>query len=664
MAIIIPKSKIINDPDIELITDNRVRKVDYDNNVISSLKDEQVFKKVLSKNIIAWKSVGGDSSHLVYKTGYNDEHDTNLMWYVDDSGNNYFYCVIDLLKTKSDFYYSIKEPYNKAYIEIKYNYADNINISKYIELNPAISSSITNIEQKPRKLTSSNTYNQSIYNLYTTPTSPTNNQLMEISSLFNGIWQFDFKSSNENIDYYVDEISGKIYFGLGEIPSSSDGIIITSLDINLYYPSFEFSKENKTLGETNSINSYTMETNTFMNSYINASDTEVNFVDKQAQGILNDYGLGKLRANISCLYGEYKNDDGTIAYSGKNGETIKVNDIVQLELPNINKNFLVLKSEINYNGSTEINLTLEETQNNFSIIQSISGEANVTYTRLSSLVNAKTGIINKDTKLYEGDIIQIDISYNTNAYNLESFIVNGSNFSSGNLITVGDKDLSVSVTTKVKTFSVNSTVGNGATLQLYRLGSQYGGGSIGNVTTNDTFYYGDIVKVSWTLDSGYGTDTAFINNERIYPFNENKITITSNTTIIINTKLIGYQTIWNGEYDYRFSDLTSNETTIQLPTSINTQHGVRLTFSRVVLYNINENASADEITNITRDIPFTLSSEFGSWWNSKPSITFEFRNYSGETTNQLKTIRIPGSYNSQQYIVGSFKLTKIEQYYD
>ena len=44
MAIIIPKSKIIIDPDIELITDNRVRKVDYDNNVISSLKDEQVFK--------------------------------------------------------------------------------------------------------------------------------------------------------------------------------------------------------------------------------------------------------------------------------------------------------------------------------------------------------------------------------------------------------------------------------------------------------------------------------------------------------------------------------------------------------------------------------------------------------------------------------------------
>ena len=119
------------------------------------------------------------------------------MWYVDDSGNNYFYCVIDLLKTKSDFYYSINEPYNKVYIEIKYYYANNINIDKYIELNPAISSSITNIEQKPRKLTSSNTYNQSIYNLYTAPTSPTNNQLMEISSLFNGIWQFDFKSSNE-----------------------------------------------------------------------------------------------------------------------------------------------------------------------------------------------------------------------------------------------------------------------------------------------------------------------------------------------------------------------------------------------------------------------------------------------------------------------------------
>ena len=55
MAIIIPKSKIINDPDIELITDNRVRKVDYDNNIISSLKDEQVLKMFYLRMLLLGK---------------------------------------------------------------------------------------------------------------------------------------------------------------------------------------------------------------------------------------------------------------------------------------------------------------------------------------------------------------------------------------------------------------------------------------------------------------------------------------------------------------------------------------------------------------------------------------------------------------------------------
>jgi hypothetical protein len=82
----------------------------------------------------------------------------------------------------------------------------------------------------------------------------------------------------------------------------------------------------------------------------------------------------------------------------------------------------------------------------------------------------------------------------------------------------------------------------------------------------------------------------------------------------------------------------------------------------VVLYNVNENASADEITNITRDIPFTLSSEFGSWWDSRPIITFEYKQLATETTNKLKTVRIAGSYGGNQYIVGAFKLKKIEQY--
>ena len=270
-----------------------------------------------------------------------------------------------------------------------------------------------------------------------------------------------------------------------------------------------------------------------------------------------------------------------------------------------------------------------------------------------------------------GDIVRIDRDNNGNSIakysNGEPYLwkVVGRNFRYSGVSLIDLQLQEVKLIDRyedLEKYYVNASVGVGANLILERLSSNVASAPLGKIKVDEPLFYGDVINVSWTLDSGYATDTAYLNGNQIYQFNTNKLTVDSNITIVINTKTIGYQEIWSGEYNYQFGDLTTNEMQIELPTTINTKYGLRLTFERVVLYNVNENASADEITNITREIPFTLSSEFGSWWDSRPIITFEYKQSAVETTNKLKTVRIAGSYGGSQYIVGAFKLKKIEQY--
>lgn len=107
----------------------------------------------------------------------------------------------------------------------------------------------------------------------------------------------------------------------------------------------------------------------------------------------------------------------------------------------------VSPTEINYNG-TSIDVL---TYNGVNIwgkpyTLSISQDVNTTIsvTRISSPnQNAATGNLTNGSTIYYGDVLQINASANS-GYNLSSFIVNNSNWTSGNTITVTS---AISITT-------------------------------------------------------------------------------------------------------------------------------------------------------------------------------------------------------------------------
>lgn len=481
----------------------------------------------------------------------------------------------------------------------------------------------------------------------------------------------------DGVNYsYIDNINiekGYVTFDLfcpSLVSGTGYGTHVYPLSVNLQLYGNIYKIENISLGENFDIETDSNELITNENKYENQ-----NLCELHRENIVVDYKKGVRTSNTSVACLDYYDTNGNKVIDWSKQEILKVGQIVRIDKDNLGNskvNYIngepylwkITGRKFRYSGVPMLDLELQECKLNtyFMISETLGDYVVATYTRISSEYGGSIGQISKTDILYPSDVIKVDYTMVDNpVYDLGNAYVNGNQIASGDTITIRD-NLNLVVDTHVKEFTISATVGTGATLVLDRISSPYANASLGNVSANDKFYYGDIVNISWILDSGYATDTAYLNGERIYPFNLNQITIISNNTIDINTKVVGYQEIWSGEYTYTFSDLTSNESIIELPTSINTQNGLRLTFDRINLFNVSDNSSADEITNITREIPFTLSSEFGNWWSSKPSITFEYKQLSVETTNQLKTIRIAGNYDGVQYMVGSFKLSKIEQY--
>lgn len=212
-------------------------------------------------------------------------------------------------------------------------------------------------------------------------------------------------------------------------------------------------------------------------------------------------------------------------------------------------------------------------------------------------------------------------------------------------------------------YYITANVGTGATLILERVASPNANAPLGIVSVDEKFYYGDVVNISWELDNGYTTDTAYLNGNRIYPTLLNQITINSNNTIIINTKQVGYQTVWEGEYSYSFQDYNEGYTEFELPVELEENAVTELTFSKVYLYYVGEGEPLDYIENIVREIPFSITFE-GTQWQKNPTAIFEELSLIQGSKSKVKVYREIGTTNSgAEYIIGEVKLTKIRQYH-
>lgn len=102
----------------------------------------------------------------------------------------------------------------------------------------------------------------------------------------------------------------------------------------------------------------------------------------------------------------------------------------------------------------------------------------------------------------------------------------------------------------VATYTLSVTKSDiGITVNVTRTSSPLGG-TIGLVYDGDTLYYNDVVKVTWSIASGYSEDTLTVNSEDVSALSpaEKTVTVTDNMTVVMLVELGAVVYIGNQDY--------------------------------------------------------------------------------------------------------------------
>ncbi len=110
-----------------------------------------------------------------------------------------------------------------------------------------------------------------------------------------------------------------------------------------------------------------------------------------------------------------------------------------------------------------------------------------------------------------GDTLVISFGSQT-AYNLSTHTVNGTTFTSGNSYTVTG-NVTVKATATVKQWELYVSSAN-ITTTVNRTSSPYKGASTGNLATGAAIYYGDVLTVTSTANTGYHIRAFYINGQQ------------------------------------------------------------------------------------------------------------------------------------------------------
>lgn len=200
----------------------------------------------------------------------------------------------------------------------------------------------------------------------------------------------------------------------------------------------------------------------------------------------------------------------------------------------------------------------------FSLSVSAGTGTTVTVNRTSSpYQNAATGTISNGSVVYYGDVLAISVSLGT-AYNISSFTVNGTFWTSGSSITVTSA-ISVISSATVKSYALSLSAGTGTTITANRTSSPYQGASTGTISAG-TIYYGDVLQISASASSGY-TLSSFTVNGSTWS-SGSSITTTANVSVV-STAAVSYRpfifTVANGtnsQYVNIYVNAGSNGATI------------------------------------------------------------------------------------------------------
>lgn len=197
--------------------------------------------------------------------------------------------------------------------------------------------------------------------------------------------------------------------------------------------------ERASLGSVNEDAKYSLADNELLAEQTKYNGTSI--YDQIENSIVSEYNKGKFSVDLSCLYMKYVDSNGNVAYSGTDGKTISVGDIIQPYYYNSVSGdspvatyedgspmcFKVYKSEISTEDSKYITNSVSAIEISKPVPYTIDLPINTT--GIERIVELNGVPIEESTTAYAGDIIFIpksnvgkwtDVSVNGVVYSLET----------------------------------------------------------------------------------------------------------------------------------------------------------------------------------------------------------------------------------------------------
>lgn len=221
-----------------------------------------------------------------------------------------------------------------------------------------------------------------------------------------------------------------------------------------------------------------------------------------------------------------------------------------------------------------------------------------------------------------------------------------------------------------KPYSLSISQGSNTTVTVTRTSSPNQGASTGTLSSGSVVYYGDMLKITASANSGYNLSTFTVNGSGFT--SGNTITVTSAISVVTTAVAsVSWKTVWTGSnmLEYKYSDTPlnivlsgfSNSLKANVPTKLtgylywyeedSTYNSTKVNFTMNVGEYIYQNT-----TNATGS-----SSDISIGQLSTPPYTCYVYPYS-VATNAIQISYRPAYYGAW-YAITNYTITKIEQYY-
>lgn len=226
------------------------------------------------------------------------------------------------------------------------------------------------------------------------------------------------------------------------------------------------------------------------------------------------------------------------------GTTLFYGDVLQITfgvstgytLTTYTVNGAAFASGNSFSVSDNVNVVSGAAVNSYLLAKSVGTGSTMSVHRISSAyAGASSGELQTNSVVYYGDVLQVYFG-TVDGYTLTSATVNGSPFASGNTFTVASA-VTVATSATVNAYSLTISAGAGITLSVVRTSSPLAGAATGALSSGDTVYYNDVLKITYSANSGYAIETATLNGTA---FNSGAShTVSAAVSVSVTAKLMG-----------------------------------------------------------------------------------------------------------------------------